>query len=358
MQFKEIHVRFNRSFGIVLLFLLIGAFFWQFIVKGLLPIPADTIVGLYYPFRDLYAANYPNGIPFKNPLVIPFKNPLITDPVRQQYPWRELAVSIIKRGELPLWNPYNLAGTPLLANFQSGVFYPLNALFFILPMEHAWGILIFLEPLLAGIFMYIYLSNLRLAREASLFGAIVFSFCGFFIAWLEWGTVLHTALWLPLILLSIDKVFNFFEIIPRTRTTLVSFSRNKSVFIWSAVFVLSLVFSFFAGHLQTFFYVGIFSTVYLSLRWWQYGKSKKIICLLSTFYFLFAIITAIQWVPTLQFINLSARQVDVDGQRPGWFIPLLLLQFSGCPLCNLLIFPPDKLMLIGKDRVGLYHGSI
>src|SRR5258708_38390044 len=80
----------------------------QFLLKGKLPIPADTIVGLYYPFRDLYAATNPNGIPFKNFL--------ITDPIRQQYPWRLLSITLEKQGLFPLWNPYNFAGTPLLAN--------------------------------------------------------------------------------------------------------------------------------------------------------------------------------------------------------------------------------------------------
>src|SRR3989304_3309109 len=90
-------------------FLVTGVFFWQFLFKGLLPIPTDTIVGLYHPYRDLYVKDYPNGIPFKNFL--------ITDPVRQQYPWRKLAISAEKNFELPLWNPYNFSGTPLLANF-------------------------------------------------------------------------------------------------------------------------------------------------------------------------------------------------------------------------------------------------
>src|SRR3989344_5465144 len=97
----------KKLFSVLFLGLLTIIFFWQFIFRGLLPIPSDTIVGLYHPFRDLYAKDYPNGIPFKNFL--------ITDPVRQQYPWRELAISIEKKLELPLWNPYSLSGTPLLA---------------------------------------------------------------------------------------------------------------------------------------------------------------------------------------------------------------------------------------------------
>lgn len=53
-----------------------------------------------------------------------------SDAIRQIYPWKELAVSMIKEGQLPLWNPYAFSGTPLLANIQTAVFYPLNILFF------------------------------------------------------------------------------------------------------------------------------------------------------------------------------------------------------------------------------------
>ena len=124
----------KKILPVVFITIIIIIFFWQFLFKGLLPIPSDTIVGLYHPFRDLYAKDYPRGIPFKNFLV--------TDPVRQQYPWRYLAVNIEKNFELPLWNPYNFTGTPLLANHQSAPFYPLNFLFFLLPFSLAWSVLI------------------------------------------------------------------------------------------------------------------------------------------------------------------------------------------------------------------------
>ena len=184
------------------IFLVIIIFFWRFIFKGLLPIPADTIVGMYHPWRDLLATNYPQGVPFKNFL--------ITDPVRQQLPWRQLVIDSFKKGQLPFWNPYNFGGTPLLANFQSAPFYIFNFLFFIFNFDIAWGILIFLQPLLSGLFMYFYLRELKLENIVCIFGAIVFSFSGFSVAWMEWGTILHVGLWLPLILLSIEKIaFNF-----------------------------------------------------------------------------------------------------------------------------------------------------
>src|SRR5437773_1653816 len=115
----------KKLFPFLFIAIIVIVLFKPFFVNHLLPIPSDTIVGLYNPFRDLYAKDYPRGIPFKNFL--------ITDPARQQYPWRTLAVNLERKLQLPLWNPYNFAGTPLLANFQSAVFYPLNFFLFIFP---------------------------------------------------------------------------------------------------------------------------------------------------------------------------------------------------------------------------------
>jgi len=292
-------------------------FFWQVFIKSLLPIPSDTIVGLYYPFRDIYSKTNPNGVPFKNFL--------ITDPVRQQYPWRNLSINSLKDIRLPLWNPYNLAGTPLLANFQSAVFYPFNFLFFLASFPFAWTVLIILQPLLAGIFLFLYLRNLRLNRAAGIFGAITFSLSGFFIAWLTWGTVLHSALWLPLILLSIDKIFNHFidnqKLSIKNQLSKINI-KNKKLLIWSFIFVFSLTSSFFAGHLQTFFYLFIFSTAYLIARSLQYKKIFKLLFVFLILYILFFILTFIQWYPTLEVILISARNVDIpDFRTPGWFIP-------------------------------------
>jgi len=294
----------KRLTPVLFIIFLAIVFFWQFFIKGLLPIPADTIVGLYHPFRDLYTKNYPNGVPFKNFL--------ITDPVRQQYLWRELAISAEKKLELPLWNPYNFAGTPLLANFQSGFFYFLNVLFLVIPFSMAWSLIIFLGPLLSGVFLYLYLNNLKLSKWASLLGAISYSFCGFSVAWMEWGTITHVSLWLPLILLSIDNLF-----------------LNKRKLKWSLLFLFSLVASFFAGHLQIFFYLFIFSWIYFLARWIQFGLKRNTFLFYLMLNIFFLMLTAIQWMPTFQLISLSARNIDVlNFNNPGWFVPWQnLIQF-------------------------------
>src|SRR3989344_1151511 len=313
----------GNAFFIIFIVAIIWLFF-PFLAKGQLPIPSDTIVGLYHPFRDFYSSEYPNGIPFKNFLV--------TDPVRQTFIWKNLSIEKIANFQLPLWNPYEMAGKPLLANFQSSAFYPLNLILFIKPFYLSWSIFIVLQPLLAGIFLYLYLNNLNLNRRASVLGAIVFSFSGFFVSWLEWGTVLHTALWLPLILLSTDKVFSNLNLLNDLKFKIENLKlevKIKKYLVWSLIFTFSVISSFLAGHLQVFFYLLILSVVYIVSRWFQYERKIKFLFIFAFCYLIFTIITSVQWLPTLQLILLSARGADqIYIQNEGWFIPWQnLLQF-------------------------------
>lgn len=306
-HFAKRFMKLSKFLSPLFVAFVVVVFFYPFFLQGKLPIPSDTIIGLYHPFRDLYAADYPRGIPFKNFL--------ITDPVRQLYPWRELVIDQWKHVNIPIWNPYSMAGYPLLANMQSAAFYPFNILFWIFSVPIAWSLLILLEPLLAGIFLYLYLRHLRVMPEAAFLGAISFSFSGFFIAWFEWGTVLHVALWLPLILLAKEKLL------------------EKRTVFWVSILMFAECSQVFAGHPQILFYSLIVSNIYLFGRIIQLNKEKKNKFLTSSIkmytpFFLIGIcifvVTSIQTIPAMQFIQQSARDIDQVHwqQTDGWFIPL------------------------------------
>jgi len=303
---------FKKLLPIIFLVVIVFVFFWQVFFKGLVPIPADTIVGLYHPYRDFYAKDYPNGIPFKNFL--------ITDPVRQQYPWKNNSINSFKEMELQTWNPYSFSGTPNIANFQSAVFYPLNIFLFFLPFVYSWSFFILLQPLLACLFLYLYLRNLRIDEASSFLGGAVFAFSGFSAMWLEWGTVLHTALWLPLILLSMDKMAEYFRH-SKSRFIVFNFKLPKYI-LWSVVLIFAIISSFFAGHLQTFFYVAVFSAAYLFLRIWACKEKLKLFLLFFSSLFISLFIILPQLLPTLRFIFLSGRNNDqLAWQKEGWFLP-------------------------------------
>lgn len=305
---KNFQKFFFDKLYIIVFITLVGVFFYPFIFFGKIPIPADTILGMYHPWRDIVWDNYKAGVPFKNFL--------ITDPVRQQYIWRFLAIDQLKKGKLPIWNPYSFSGTPLLANFQTAAFYPFNIIFLLIPFNQAWGGLIFLQPLLAGIFLYLYLRYMAVSKEGSLLASFAFSFSGFSVSWLEWNTILHTALWLPLILLAEEHII------------------RKVSIKWSTIMIFALVSQILAGHLQILFYSLVTSNLYFLIRLiHNYGSYRIIILKKTAILFLITVlslaVTFIQWYPTYQFISLSARTVDQqDFKREGFFLPTQnLIQF-------------------------------
>lgn len=282
-----------------IIIVLCAIFFYPTLLKGMLPVPSDTLIGLYHPWLDQAATTNPSGVPFKNFL--------ITDPIRQQIPWRKLAVDDLKKGMLPLWNPYNFSGTSLLGNIQAGVWYPLNIFFFILPFPIAWTALIIAQPLLAMILLYAYLRHKKLPPEVAIFAGVVWGFCGFSIAWLTWGTIVQTVLWIPLIFLSIDHV--------------IEDVKKQCIIRWSIILVLSLAFTIFAGHAQIAIYIFLFTFVY-TLFGLRYTPDRKKILWLVLASLAALAISAVQWFPFLQLFGHSARFTDNTAWlKDGWFLP-------------------------------------
>ncbi len=296
--------KLKKHSAVIVLIFFICIFYSPFLLYSKVPIPSDTIVGLYSPYRDFYSKDYPNGIPFKNFL--------ITDPVRQTYVWKELAVSLYKKAQIPSWNPYEMTGKPLAGNFQSGAFYPLNIILLFGRFDFFWSLFIISQTLLFSLFTYFYLRSLKISGSSSLLGSTAAAFSGFSISWLEWGNVLHTVLWLPLILLSIDK--------------LVSKGGNRNYIVILSISVIS---SMLAGHLQFFFYVILTAIAYFILRWFENGKKGMNILKLLGVLSISFLVGSVQLLPALQFISHSARSIDQNFQDiSGWFIPWQnLIQF-------------------------------
>lgn len=299
MIYRSLRVLSHNIWAVVVFLLIVATFFSPAVFQGKLPVPSDALVGLYHPWRDLYSSTYPRGVPFKNFL--------ITDPVRQQIPWRSATITLWKNARFPWWNPYSFAGTPLAANIQAAVFYPLNILFFILPFPVGWTVLILLQPVLGGLFFFMFLRSLKLSIWASLFGSIAWSFGGFSVAWLTWGTMGHVMAWLPLVLFAIDRV--------------IQGEKQKR---WTLVFGGSLAMSLFAGHSQIFFYVLLFSISYA--LWRLSGQNSQVRSesgkWLLTGLIASAVVTSIQWVPLLSFLPETSRFAEPDvWKKSGWFIP-------------------------------------
>lgn len=130
------------------------------------------------------------------------------------YPLYHFAARNLRRGIIPLWNPYLYGGAPFAADNQSGLFYPANLLLFLLFPEVTYStmeLLAVLHFFLAGALMYICLRNLRiyevtnLRRLAALSGAIAFMFSDLFVTHFGNLNMIAVAAWLPLIFLCYHR---------------------------------------------------------------------------------------------------------------------------------------------------------
>ena len=100
------------------------------------------------------------------------------DNLQQNYPLHVLVGSMLRHGQLPFWNQYIFSGTPLMADFNAGAFYPLTGLFVVLPDRAAWIATEVILFSLIAVGMYVFLRALKLSTVASVFGAATFAFAG------------------------------------------------------------------------------------------------------------------------------------------------------------------------------------
>ncbi len=107
-------------------------------------------------------------------------------------------------GDLPLWNPHACSGVPLLATAQAAVFYPGTWLGVFLPMERALPVLLFAQCVLGGWFCALLFRSWNRSHFAAAAGGVLFVFACL-LGETFWPPVVATLLWLPWLLLCIEK---------------------------------------------------------------------------------------------------------------------------------------------------------
>jgi len=278
----------KRFWPVILIFAVWFIFSAPYFLEHKVPFPSTYLVNFFSPWNA-----YPG---FSSPV----KNNAMPDIITQIYPWKTLTIDVFKNLQIPLWNPYSFSGTPQLANYQSAVLSPFNLLFFILPFIDAWSLLVLLQPLLAGIFTYLFLRTLKISNEGSVIGSLAFMFCGFMTTWMAYATLGYAILFLPLALYAIEKFYQT--------------QRNRFLILLS--FCLPL--SFFSGHFQISIYFFLFITAYIVFKFWQTRNIR------GTFYlvlyaFLGVLLSLPQLLPSVEAYTQSLRSsIFVKGEVIPW----------------------------------------
>lgn len=223
-----------------------------------------------------------------------------SDLIDFNFPQRAFYAENLKAGKIPIWTQNQSNGFPFLAEAQTGVFYPINLIFFyLLPTPIAFNMAIVASFFILGIGTFLFLKEEGLSDTASLFGGITVTFAGFFITQLKHVQLLESAAFLPWVFLFTLKIIKF----------------QKLKF---AVFLsLAIAFSFLAGHLPTSYAIVIFAGFYFFLRirdqFSKSGESLKPIYIFSLGIVLAILTVGIQILPTLEMIPNSTRGISFSS---------------------------------------------
>jgi len=203
--------------------------------------------------------------------------------------------SIIDYKSLPLWNPYVFSGSPFLGNPTSAMFYPLNLLFLLLPINAAFGYLFTIDSFLIGIFTYLYARIIKIDEFGSLISAVTIMFSGPLTASVFAGHPIlsDTFIWFPLALL-------FFELM---------LVKKRLIFVLMAGLTITLM--FFAGAPQIAVYEIFSLLIYFLLRSISEVKNIREFLKLSILPLLAigigVLMATVQLLPNLEFSRLSQR---------------------------------------------------
>ncbi|MCL6446984.1 MAG: YfhO family protein, partial [Armatimonadetes bacterium] len=144
----------------LVLYILLSVFYFAVpILKGELIVPGDSLVQ-YYPLRLFYSLSH----------------------------YLDL-----------LWLPYQFLGLPFLGTLQTGLLYPLNFLYFLIPAPFVFNFNIILHYALAAFFTFLYARLLGVRVFPAFMAGLVFGFSGFLMAHKGHISMVNAAVWLPLL---------------------------------------------------------------------------------------------------------------------------------------------------------------
>jgi hypothetical protein len=159
--------------------------------------------GVFGPVDVLYAAE-PFASVSRDHGIAAMRTPLLHDVEAQMFPWHKAVREAVKDGGVPLWNPFLLAGEPLLAVQQPAVLHPATWVGLLLPLPQAWTLLMSLRLFLALLSAYLFLRDLGCGEAPSFLGAAAWGFSDFLVFWLGFPLSNATAPF-PLLLLGLYR---------------------------------------------------------------------------------------------------------------------------------------------------------
>jgi hypothetical protein len=275
----------GNRFEIVLVVMVLAAgllwLFWEVFALGYVQVPADIL------FEDpVMREAAPPG--FVRP-----QNGLLADHVYQFYVMHFMAAHIMQGdGQIPLWDPYILGGTPLVANAQSALFYPPNLLLFWLTPARVATLLVLFNILVAGIFTFLFSRSLKISLPGAILSAIAFAFSGTLLVG-PGHPYANSLVWLPLCFWAAENILN-----------------GSRLYFWGLAESIGIGLSLVGGHPETTLHVLMIVSLYVGARLALNGASiqSKMHCglIFLAAGLLGGLLGAVQWLPFMDFLSKSS----------------------------------------------------
>lgn len=209
---------------------------------------------------------------------------------------RDLVYQAWESGVFPLWCPYTFGGRPFYAEPEPMAFYPATWVWPLLPKDQAHVVDTLLHYFLAALFAFLFVRTLGARPAIALVAATAYAFCGFNYIHTGAGHVnFHAAVaWLPLIFLCVEKAVE-----------------GRPSFWLTGAAVLGL--QFFANSMPVFWMTGLFASLYAIVRSAIPFGMRRFLTRLAGLAVMITLglgVSAIQFVPAMEFAGLSVRPPD------------------------------------------------
>lgn len=194
-------------------------------------------------------------------------------PLLQFVPWWNWAWETLRAGQLPLWNPLLGMGAPLIANYQSALFYPPTWLYFLLAAAGglpalAWGqaILVALHLAWAGLGMALLARRLGLSSLAQVVAGLSFGLSGYLVSRAGFLSINAAAAWVPWVILGVTRLIEGHQA-----------QAGHPLRRWPAFLLLALVaaLQLLAGHAQTTWYTWLLAGMWAGYWGWKKAQPEK-----------------------------------------------------------------------------------
>jgi hypothetical protein len=217
------------------------------------------------------------------------------------YPLAYYVRQSYRAGEIPLWDPYNFAGLPFLAQWNTLCLYPPSLLYVLLPLPWSLNCFNLAHLYLGGLGMFCLARRwLRDGLAASVAG-VGYAFGGVAVSALMWPNNIAALGWLPFVLLAGEKAAE----------------RGGR---WCVVAAMVMALEFLAGapEIVGMTWMGVVALA-LVKSWEERSKpetpsstTKQILLRLAAVFLIALGLVAIQFLPFLQLLKQSQRNYQFE----------------------------------------------